>query len=69
MTQTPSEYKYARSPSSNQEQIMRSHYFQTVKDILCSLSLGYGLHATDEEICDRAIKLTDKLIEKVGEKL
>ena len=67
--ETPTKYKTEKRSPGFRRQILESSYFQTVKDITCSLALGYERFITDEELCDRTIELADTLIEKVGEKL
>ena len=67
--ETPTKYKIDKQSPGFRRQVLKSNYFQAVKDIACSLSLGYESYATDEELCDRAIALADTLIEKVGEKM
>lgn len=67
--ETPTEYKTDKRSPGFRRQVLKSNYFEAVKDIACALSLGYATYQTDEELCDRAIALTETLIEKVGEKL
>lgn len=67
--ETPTKYKTDKRSPGFRRQVLKSDYFEAVKDIVCSLTLGYESYASDEELCDRAIAITDKLIERVGEKL
>lgn len=69
--ETPTRYQAGESPDKYvpRQMILRTQYFEAVKDIVCSLTLGCESYASDEELCDRAMAIADKLIEKVGEKL
>ncbi len=68
--ETPVKYRVEKSlyPKSNkQEQILNSPYFKVAASFAEAALVG-GL-VKPEEVADRAISLTDKLIEKVEEKL
>ena len=67
--ETPAKYRIANKPDKDpKRQIILDPYFQTVKDITCSLLVGDEYYPTDK-ICDEAIAIADSLIERVGEKL
>ena len=67
--ETPTPYRIANKPDKDSKRrIILDPYFQTVKDIACSLLVGDEYYPTDQ-ICDEAIAIADRLIERVGEKL
>lgn len=56
-------------PSDKRPVILSNRYCSTAKKfMLAMIAAGYDYGST-EELCDRAIAFTDKLIERVGEKL
>jgi hypothetical protein len=53
-------------PEDKRRRVLESAYFQAIANTLNSLLLGYKSFSSDEEVIERAIAITDKLIEKVG---
>lgn len=59
-------------PTENREQVLHSAYFQCVASTADSIIMAGGLSPDpedNEQLIEMAIAFTDKLIEKVGEKL
>ena len=47
--ETPIKYKTDKRSPGFRRQVLKSDYFEAVKDIVCSLTLGYESYASDEE--------------------
>jgi hypothetical protein len=58
-------------PTDNREQVLHSAYFQRVASIAEALIVSRGITFSRElePVVEDAIAFTDKLIEKVGERL
>jgi hypothetical protein len=72
--ETPAKYVVDKAlyPSVQQEQVLMSAYFQCVASTADSMIISGALETgalDEEEIIDRAIAVTDLLIEKVGERM
>ena len=67
--ETPTKYRVNPHPPKSRIGILTSPYCTTVKEFMLAMITAGYTYATDEELLDMAIAFTDRLIEKVGEKL
>ena len=67
--ETPIKYKAKTYPPlDRRSHILQSAYAQTIKEILLvMISAGY-IYSNEEDLVDKAIRFTDRLIERTGEK-
>jgi len=56
-------------PVDKRPEILNNPYCQTVKEFMTALIISGYSYEDNDELCTMAIQATDKLIEKVGEKL
>ena len=67
--ETPTNYRVAPHSTKSRMGVLTSPYCATVKEfMLAMISSGY-VYKSEAQLCDMAIAFTDRLIERVGEKL
>ncbi len=56
-------------PVDKRPQILTNAYCVTVKEFMSAMITSGYAYESNDQLCEMAIGMTDKLIEKVGEKL